>query len=410
MRVNPAFVVWMVVLVQSMVSCAERSPGQGGRAGPPSVTLHQWAIERAPRLSVSTVTGNATPYDSDDPRAILKRVLAEAPDPAVVYPTEQYYYFGVAIGARLLSGNIRLVDAPSGQISLGCFDAFSESDQIVKHFRSGEDGVSVRYDEAAHTVEVAIDGVRRTFILDQSAFAAEEHPLLLEGERLISGIHDESGYYFHLLYYEPARAFYYILNTSRPMPETWTRGKSDTVETWFGARSRFCFIRHAQTGRYILVGVHARNVRQNTWFDGPFDQVPPRLPIRPFLERAYPYVTLAGGLDAHGNFLMMLGQRVAISPYQQYESGPALEEFIARVVLPAEASPRAWTGSTYESKMDWMPPTSSARAHQTATSTSWPANHWGAASRLWRADHTPGISQQWAPGHDASDSRLHTSP
>lgn len=199
---------------------------------------------------------------------------------------------------------------------------------------------------------------------------------------------------------------YFVLNPDRPLPEHWSKAKSSVVDAWFGDTSHFCFLRHPGTARWILVGVSKSEISSNSWYDGPFDQVPPYLPIRKVLEEAYPYVKDAGGIDEHGNFLQMVGQRVAISPYQDYESGPEFVTFLEGVVTKSPG-PEAWTSATYEYKRDWRSPNavSSPPSHQQGQSASWPANHWGGSSREWGAAHEKSTSRNWPANHALTTSR-----
>lgn len=387
-----------------------RETDRFSRAG---IELNQRAIEGAsaalPRGFAPGVTATASSGDSEvsfaDPLSVLEYVLRSSPEPAIVYPTEQYYYYRFSLGGRSVSGNIRFVDANSGRISVGYFDAENPSDLQVRELGARE-GVSVEPDPDGRTIIVGANGQRRTFLLDQEAFNGSP-PALMDGERLVSGIRDESGYFLWLLYWHPGRCLYYVLNADKPVPERWVRGESQSVETWFGEKSRFCFARHTPSGRLILVGVHRRNIELNTWYDGPFDQVPPRLPIRELLEEAYPYVKDAGGIDEHGNFVKMAGQRVAISPYMEYESGPSLEHTL-QSLMTNDPTPLAWTKATYEYKRDWRAPSVQTleSTHVMTLSKRWPANHWGISSRAWgpAESHDAALSVSWPPNHRLSES------
>ncbi len=356
------------------------------------------------------------PPDFEAPRSILRAVLAAAPNPATVYPSERYYYYVFPLGPRQVSGNIRFAEAGRGRISVGYFDARFTGDSRTAEFVDGQDGVRVRFDPATFSVDLAVDGIERRFRLDRSALRPPSFPLL-EGERHVSGVLDESGYALHLLYWKPGRCFYYVLNEDFPRPEAWSRGLSTRVEVWWGDRSGFCFLRHPSTGRYILVGVHQHEVRMNTWFDGPFDQVPPDLPLRPMLEHVYPYILDAGGVDEHGNFLRTPGSRVAISPYQEYVSGPAFEAWLEQVVTDAP-TPEAWVRATHEWKSDWRPSQErgaagasplgndeAPRLHERRWSVTWPLHHWTPDSRQWGTDHDQPTSLSWPPRHAVETSR-----
>ncbi len=366
-----------------------------------SQSIEQWRGDSGPFESMSN---HQLAVDFFDASSVLRFVLQSSPETVAVYPSERYYYYRFPLGGRLVSGNIRFVDVEAGAISVGYFDAFNQADLVTAQFHSGHDGIHISLSDDDRRVELRLDGLRRIFVLDREAFETPTFALL-EGEQWISGIRDESGYFLHLIYWKPGRSFYYVLNPAKPLPEKWSRGGSSKLETWFGDRSRFCFVRHPNTGRLILVGVHRREIMLNTWYDGPFDQVPPRLPIGDILREAYPYVADAGGIDEHGNFLNLSGQRVAISPYRDYDSGPALEAELENLIKPLQ-SPEAWIHATYEPKRDWRSPARfvGQETHNRPTSATWPANHWGHSSRAWGAQHDGGTSLSWPPNHAVDQS------
>ncbi len=396
--------ILLSALAVFVVGCGAQ-PVQQSRAS--QVVLNETVIRawRAEGHSFEKPTNELLAPAFSDPRSVLRFVLERAPLRGVVYPSERYYYYRFPLGNRLVSGNIRFVDAERGAISVGYFDACNERDMVTTEFSTGTDGVVISFDPLDNEVAVSLDGLTRTFVLDQEAFEPPSFPLL-PGEQLISGIRDESGYFLYLIYWQPGRSFYYVLNPAKPLPETWSRGGSKKVETWFGDRSRFCFVRETRSGRYILVGVHRREIMLNSWYDGAFDQVPPRLPIGAILREAYPYVRDAGDIDDHGNFLRMAGQRVAISPYRDYESGPTLETELESLVKD-DPTPSAWTAATYEYKRDWKAPSGAAGTggHETTLSVQWPANHWGMSSRAWGTEHVAALSARWPQNHVLATSR-----
>jgi hypothetical protein len=86
----------------------------------------------------------------------------------------------------------------------------------------------------------------------------------------------------------------------------------------------------------------------------PPSQVPPRLDIKKILEAAYPYVKARGGIGQHGNFAEISGNRVAISPYVQYQN---LNEFCLKmsVALDLQIQGKAipYAGLVRESKANF---------------------------------------------------------
>jgi hypothetical protein len=385
------------------VSSAENSP----------VRFHQdWLAARRGESGVvhhrEPPAGNVLP-DFEDPRSILRHVLSAAPVEPVVHPSERYYYYEFPLGDRVVSGNIRFTEAEVGEVSVGYFDRLDRSAMRWATFgRGGElalDGhgpgsgvVSVAMDRELGKVTVAFTdeqgsgSLSRTFTLDQSAFGNEADAGLLPGERYVSGVLDESGFYFHLIYSELHRAFYYTLQSNRrhadSLHEIAASGigvEAATPEDLMllvGGESRFVFLRDAALGRTILVGVSKGAIAANSYYDGPFDQVPPHLPLRPMLTDAYPYVAYGGGIDEHGRFLDRVGQRVAISPYHDYADLDEMRDWIRETIDSRAEGTARWIRVVLEEKRLFHLRLSGSRdqaeefRHDVRKSAAWPAGHW----------------------------------
>lgn len=350
----------------------------------------------------------------DNPRSIARFVLEQAPQPAYVLPSERYYYFRFHLGGRVVSGNLRFTDIDEGTLHTGFFDVSDLN--LSGHASLGADeGVSVT-PLGGSVYRVEMDGIVRDFTLAEALLARPASLDLLEGEEFVSGVLDESGTPLALLWNEPSAAFYYVLNADFGSPEPLSSFGKDG-DYLVGRDSRFVYHRDS-AGRLVLVGVSARGVQDNTYFDGPFDQVPPNLPLKDKLERAYPYVTFRGGIDEHGNFKNLEASRVAVSPYLQYSSLEEMESWLDAKRAAAEDSPSRLAAMTYESKRDFhkhyekprMPTTLGeilalrARAiaslpHALYTSQGWPANHRVESSNSWPASHDRASSSAWPKNH-----------
>jgi len=410
----------MVMAAASLSGCAAR-----GCPRPEDLCIRwnqeflerQWSMHRsAVRPCSSRLDSDGHP-DFDDPRSVLRFVLARAPERAVVYPTERYYYFEFPLRERLVAGNLRFVDAERGVLHLGYFDRHDQA-EIRSMSLCEADGVAIRYNEDTHEVTVRYESIERVFELDTAALDQSGELVLLPGESFVTGVRDESGFAFSLLYHEAACAFYYVLNRALPLPDELAEIRTDRAHYMIGIRSRFVFYEDAPTGRLILVGVSEREIAENTYFDGPFDQVPPHLEIREKLEAAYPYVRLRGGIDEHGNFRALKDQRVAISPYQAYDTLRHLLTMLDGAVRPEEEGAARWLGLVFESKRDFhrrfVGPvdqvgepvrTDGGVVHEVERSRVWPANHWVGPSLRWGADHDSRTSVSWPPNHAERSSR-----
>jgi hypothetical protein len=253
--------------------------------------------------------------DMSDRFDVLRFVLENCPDNNVVYPSEGYFYFKFYSGKRLISGNIRFCDACDGVVHFGYFD---EYDRTFTSHGLIENGINGEVQVDRNRVRIGFAGLSREFTIDDS-WKSPEGLSLNDDENLVSGILDESGYYFHLVYNSRVNQFLFLRNLNRPLPENRSKfGYGNGIDFYVGLSSRFVFLE--ENGRDVLVGVHKANIESNNFYDGPFDQVPPRLELKNTLETAYPYVKKRGGIDRHGNFESLSGNRVAISPYLQYET------------------------------------------------------------------------------------------
>jgi len=349
----------------------------------------------------------------DDPASMLEAVLIAAGAAAVVYPSEGYFYYRLPLGHRIVSGNLRFVDIEHGVLHIGYFDELNPVDMRTASFRAPDLAV---VPVSEQEFEVSFRDRRVVFAIDRSAFEASTIRLA-PGEEIVSGILDESGFYLHLLYCPEERAFYYVLNGDRPMPDVLDPVPMDP-RVLVGRRSRFLFFRDEAWGRLVLIGVRSESVRTNDYFDGPFDQVPPRLPLKERLEAAYPYVKYRGGIDDHGVFKELEGQRVAISPYVQYDTIEQALHLLARPLGDERLNgPPLWAALTDEPKRHFDPAREAGQTlgQQLAAlrqqvqgpgtpiyvRQGWPPNHLAVTSLKWPSDHQAETSRLWPPNHEA---------
>ena len=353
--------------------------------------------------------------DFDDPASVVQFVLSHLEAEETVFPSEQYFYYRFPLGTRVVSGNIRLVDVQQGILHVGYFDEADRESVRLAEIVDGRDG-TVRVSEDGTTVDVEYHGLQRRFILDRSWSQSAEAVPLLESERLVSGMLDESGIYFWLLFDERLKQFFYVLNEAQPLPDRLAVARPKAPRLEVGVESRFVFYTDVPTNRRILVAVSSDAIARNSYYDGAFDQVPPKLPIKPMLEAAYPYVSMRGGIDMHGNFVDLLHQRVAISPYQSYERLDQIVAFLTDAYAGAAPDARRWGSMTYETKsrfheqlqaQERREKTASIEAglgslkigsHDRAVSRLWPANHWRHVSVKWPNAESGRISS-WPANH-----------
>ncbi|MBL8875672.1 MAG: hypothetical protein JNM86_07745 [Phycisphaerae bacterium] len=388
------------------------------------ISRDQWSpgLAGLPEHSAWGDSGNAIQIARfNDPRTVLVSALAAAPARSTVYPSERYFYFETIIESRQVSGNIRFTDIERGQVHIGYFDRFDPEARQGGTF-SAENGVVVASGPLPHTWIVSADGHSREFTLDQQYQTFRDRLALLPDEEFVTGVYDESGSKFGLIFFRPTASLYFVLVPDKA-GEPLVSVRGDATEFLVGLHSRFVYFVDQPTGRRILVGVHSSNVRDNNYFDGPFDQVPPDLSLREMLNETYPYTKFRGGIDEHGNFNSFEGQRVAISPYQQYTSTDRLLEQLLKAKGGEGAEgPKRWVAMVYENKRHFheemeeylvnnineYPNAANALpsySHVVGVSRSWPASHFFYSSRQWaRGFHDPGVSTGWPPNHVMTES------
>lgn len=315
------------VLQTGLVSAWWRGMGQLGRLG----------------------RGAGGSVDFSDGHGLLRLVLDHVPRHARVYPSGGYYYFSADVGGQVLHGHLGLRDAGRGLLHLylrrGAGPGFTSKHQVF----GLADGVQVQT-TGTDSVHVRHGGVSRHFRLHTDA-RAQQQPPLDEAERWLSAVADESGLHFHLVFDAVDRGFRYLLDESAGVAESFDILAPGLLR---GRRSGFVFHQEAAPVRKLLVAVSRASVDANDAYDGPFDQVPHGLALRPLLHAAYPYTAGDGGIDEQGYLLDPVArhQRVAISPYVLYEQLPDLLAHVRLCTMAATTARELRHCLAYEAQND----------------------------------------------------------
>ena len=337
--------------------------------------------------------------DFANPDTVFAYVWRHLSSYAVVYPTETYYYWRFTKGGETIAGNLRLLDLDDGVVHMGYFHTNDPHEEGGYKSFSRENGVSVEK-VAPYRYRVTYGGKSVLFKMSDFFLRPPQKLRVLPEEEFIARVWDESGMKFFLFYNAKTRSFYYVLDEEDGVPDRFREEEGYLI----GKRTGYAFYEDTEYGRKLLVGVQIRNIYANNYFDGPFDQVPPRLPIKEKLEAAYPYVTYNGGIDEYGNFLAEDGVRVAISPYLAYETTDELRAAHKECAAQRDDSSIFWSCLTYEPKKDFHKeleaggyPKDSKGFHAVFASQGWPANHSGEMSMMWPGGHRADQSKTWPP-------------
>jgi hypothetical protein len=282
----------------------------------------------APKLNtneayVEEVT-QATALNIKDPMAVFAFVFNSLPDRVKVYPTENYYYFNFFHGGARYAGNIRIEPQDDGKVAVHFvyFQDGSEwhDDSPLTHvFLDPSRGVGI--DKLERLVyRLTYGGKSVVFALNDLSQVRPPAGTLAPFETFIGPIFDESAIRFFLVYNSKLKVFHYILDeTVKVADEFFPTPRHDRI--LIGKRTGFAFYRDRRRDRKILIGVFDGNYRFNTWFDGPFDQLPDNFiegeTLRKAILEVAPY--LKGKIDRFGSFR---GGKVRyeIRPYATYRT------------------------------------------------------------------------------------------
>jgi hypothetical protein len=282
-------------------------------------------------LNEHAIQGLAIP-DSNacNPPDVLRDLFRQIRPVARVYPTENYYYFSFFRDRKSYSGSLRLAldSRDKGILQFVCYETSTnwlkpDTDAGVDKSFTIEDGVSVRkLGDLEYDVE--FQGMTVKFLLNK----VDQTPTkqLRTGERFAGRIFDESGIMFDLIYSERDKAFFFVLD--------WQGVASDLLKkvrakTFLSKRTGFLFFEDTALDRLVLIAVNASEVRKNTIYDGPFDQLPENfyenVGFWKYVYDAYP--EMVGKLTPGGT---VLGSTLvfAIASYREYVSEKDLS-FIA---------------------------------------------------------------------------------
>ena len=282
--------------------------------------------------------GEETP-GLEDKEAVFSFIFSQLPSSVNVLPTEGFYYYSAFLNGQEIRGNIRLADAFSKQeVSFAYFiPEQGGATQTWVLDLSPETGLEIQSTDG-RSVALSWKGKSVRFNLPDGTQYEPDEATLLEEERSVGRIFDESGIAFFLLFNEETRSFYNVLDEDSPFP-------GELVDHGDGLlvcpRSSFAFY-DDPAGRKILIGVHLRNVEENNFFDGPGDQVPYQAFLKDTLYMAYPQTALASGIDEHGVYLdKAQWVRVAICPFHRYVELNSLHERITKVASLTDPGQRA---------------------------------------------------------------------
>jgi hypothetical protein len=266
-----------------------------------------------------------------DPKAVFAYVLDNLPDRVKVYPTENYYYFRFVYDHSQYAGNIRLdpVTRDQGKVHIAYSIDFAEwkDEDPAFHMLLGKvDGVTVEKLDAL-VYRVSYNSKSVVFELNDLSKVVPPPNAIAADEKYIGPIFDDSAVRFFLVYNQKLKLFHYILDETVPPTDVFNRSVI-TDRILIGKRTGFAFYRDHRLDRKILIGVFEGNARVNSYFDGPFDQLPDNFIQGDTLRSAILEVEprLAGQIDRYGSSPDGYS-RYMIAPYLHYRTEDELAIF-----------------------------------------------------------------------------------
>jgi len=308
------------VVFSAIVAVAAFAVPAARAQGLPRLNTNQAYVEEAAR---------ALPLDVTDPMAVFGFVLASLPERVKVYPTENYYYFTFLHNGVPYAGNIRL-DASNrddGKVSFGYYEDYAKwKPEAPVTFRLLDSADGVRL-EKLDRFTYRLSYRDKAVVFELNDLTQAKPSRLGPDETFIGPICDESGVRFFLIYNARLKIFHYVLDESAPAADALfaVKGRDRIL---IGKRTGFAFYRDQRLDRQILIGVYLHNAELNTWFDGPFDQLPDNFIEGETLRDALIAVdpSLKGQIDRFGAWPGG-EQRYMIAPYVMYEKASDLAFF-----------------------------------------------------------------------------------
>ncbi|MGD9657130.1 MAG: hypothetical protein AB7U61_05740, partial [Methylocystis sp.] len=299
----------------ALIASTAIEPGAAQNAQPPRLYTNEATIEDAMRRATLAI---------DDPVAVFAFVLGALPDRVRVYPSENYYYFSFVLNGTRYLGNIRLAAAErdSGKLRFEYYQetsAGSGQGRAVHAILDSSQGVAVER-VAPLTYRVTQGSKSVDFALEDLSGVRPPANAIGPQEEFLGPIIDESGLRFYLVYNSKLKLFHYLLDESSAGADELV-GSRRTDRLFIGRRTGFAFYRDRRLDRRILIGVREGDSRLNTYFDGPFDQLPENFIEGESLRGAIIDFdpTVSGQIDRFGNFLDGSG-RYLIHPYIRYRT------------------------------------------------------------------------------------------
>lgn len=273
-------------------------------------------------------------------RDIWPRLFKALPATTIVLPTENYYYFRLSANGRLFRGSLnfyaeRLAQGVIGLNlrELGVAGGLDEYREF-----SAANGLFLRK-IGAFRYELTYGSDTKIFQLNTSSL---ERPsvTLPAGHQALAKTFDESGLGFVLAFDTLRHHLYWILDEETSPDLNFIRLPDGL---FVDPQTGFVFFESASLRLKFLIGVQRKEVRGNTWCDGPFDQLPDAaimeglLNLSTYIVAEFP--EYRDKIDNYGVLVADRSERVALDAYRMYGDLEAFVDLARRIIAayPDEA-------------------------------------------------------------------------
>lgn len=260
-------------------------------------------------------------FDIEKIDEVFDHVFGQLPDTVTVYPTENYYYFKFMHGSTFYAGNFRLdaADRDKGIVHFAYFNEYNVfGKEVLSQHRpyDASHGVTVeRIGDLAYAV--SRNGRTVTFNLNDLRDVKPPERMVRPEEQYLGPVFDESGVQFFLMWNARQKMFLYVLDEQNPGEKHFDTEISPQIT--IGLRSGFAYYRDRYLDRRILIGVLSHESVINSYFDGPFDQLPDNFVEGEVLKQAFVALSpeVEPDIDRFGNSRDLTGRMLA-DPYILY--------------------------------------------------------------------------------------------
>jgi hypothetical protein len=307
--------------VIALAACALTVGAYAQTPDRPALETNEAYVQQVTRTSALAIA---------DPMAVFAFVLGSLPERVTVYPTENHYYFSFLHAGARFSGNIK-IDArlrDEGRVRFSYYQeqaAGGGGALDVEVVTEPSRGVTVeKVEPLAYRVSYGAQSV--VFVLNDLSQVRPPAGALVAHEQFIGPVFDESAVRFFLVFNARLKLFLYLLDeTVKVADMLMPAPRNDRI--LIGQRTGFAFYRDHRIDRKILIGALEDNVRANTYFDGPFDQIPDNFIQGEAFRQAILALEpdLKGKIDRFG--AMPDGARYAVVPYMSYRTPRDLDVF-----------------------------------------------------------------------------------